>query len=492
MAEVNPWSAGAVVFDNRPWLAFFERQSVRQQAKEDALDNYFRDLGKNVTSAGMRSQDVPVLLQKTKDWQNFYSQNKQAILNPKMDNGRAYTEYDNRYRDQLALMNESKSEAKKDQELGKLRFNAEAKHIFDDPDFIKEKELDNLPIGDPRRKRFDLMTAALPPKPIETKDLEALNNYLTGGVLHDKVPGKTENIGGFKTRTPIYTQYNTEQQLAIGGHAMDIYDTDKRWRMEAVKQFKELQGDPVRYAQLNNVYKSLYGNDIDSPREAWVAKGIFDNNMKATEYTEGKDEIGLWNYKQKIQQANAKELIKYKKDIDPNDTDLNNTWVESYLSKSIGEAKADPNKYRVIYGGQGFGGKGFEIDASPVLMKAFSRNNTEPDRIYVTEDNKILPIFYKYGSPKDEKGNVIAGREKEVVLQTNKAGHPLVDEDYSRPMSIDHAKLALGYKGQTKKQLSETMSAKSGATHPLPSGQPRTVKQGGYTYTWNDQTGKYE
>ena len=68
VSTTNPWSAGAVVFDQRPFLAFYERQAARQQAKEDALDNYFRDLGKNVTSAGMRSQDVPVLLQKNKEW----------------------------------------------------------------------------------------------------------------------------------------------------------------------------------------------------------------------------------------------------------------------------------------------------------------------------------------------------------------------------------------------------------------------------------------
>lgn len=458
VSTINPWSAGAVVFDNKPWLAFYERQSVRQQAKEDALDSYFRDLGKNVTSAGMRSQDVPVLLQKTKDWQNFYGQNKAAILNPKLDNGKAYSEYMTRYQDQLGTINESKAALKSMDEIGKMKLNPQMSYVFDDPNFMNEIKQHELPVGDPNRKGINLASITLPPKPIETKDWESYHKYLTGGIPHDKVPGKTENVGGFKTRTPVYTQYNQDQQLRIGEHAMNAYDTDKRWRMEAAKEFKELQGDPVKYDQLNKVYKSLYGNDIDTPREAWAAKGIFDNNMKATEYTEGKDEVGLWNYKQRIQQANAKDLIKYKKDIDPNDTDLNNTWVESYLSKSIQEAKANTGKYRQIYGGQGFSGKGYEIDASPVLMKAFARNNTEPDRIYVTEDNKILPIFYKYGAPKDEKGNVITGREKEVVVQTNKAGHPLVDEDYSRPMSIDHAKLALGYKGQTKKQLSETMS----------------------------------
>lgn len=34
--------------------------------------------------------------------------------------------------------------------------------------------------------------------------------------------------------------------------------------------------------------------------------------------------------------------------------------------------------------------------------------------------------------------------------------------------------------------------ASSGGSHPLPAGKARTVKQNNVTYTWNDQTGKYE
>jgi hypothetical protein len=226
VSTVNPWAAGAVVFDTRPYQAFYERQMLRQQAKQDALENYFKDLGKNVTSAGMRSQDVPVLLQKNKDWQQFYQANKAAILNPKLDNGQAYSQYMSGYQDQLGLTNESKEEAKKNQDLAKLRFKAEAKHIFDDPKFVEDKQLDDLPIGDPRRKRFDLLTAALPPKPIGVKELDAYNKYLTGGLKFDEVPGKTEMLPGFKTRTPIYSQYSPENQIRIGSNAANAFDTD--------------------------------------------------------------------------------------------------------------------------------------------------------------------------------------------------------------------------------------------------------------------------
>lgn len=444
VSTTNPWSAGAVVFDQRPFLAFYERQAARQQAKEDALDNYFRDLGKNVTSAGMRSQDVPVLLQKNKEWQNFYGQNKAAILNPKLDNGKAYSEYMNRYQDQLGAINESKGALKSMDEIGKMKLNPQMSYVFDDPNFMNEIQQHELPIGDPNRKGINLATISLPTKPLETKDWEAYNKYLTGGIPHDKIPGATENIGGFKTRTPVYTQFNPEQQLRIGEHAMNAYDTDKRWRMEAVKEFKELQNDPVRFEQLNKVYKSLYGGDIDNPKEAWVAKGIFDNNMKATEYKEGKDDLGREMYLMKIRQANAKDLIKYKKEIDPEDKDMNNVWYQSYLDNVINDAKQSGERRNYYESG----GKSIAyynvINPDPFLMKSFARGGSEPERLGITDDGKIIPIFYKY--TKDGVVKHTEGPDK---------GRPQVDMDMSRPMTYDQALVNMGYRGRTKKQLGE-------------------------------------
>lgn len=461
VSTVNPWAAGAVIFNTQPYAAFYERQMLRKQAKEDALDNYFKDLGKNVTSAGMRSQDVPVLLQKNKDWQQLYQQKRAEILDPKLDNGQAYSEYMRGLQDQLALTNESKGEAKKDNDLAKLRFNPEAKHIFDDPHFIAEKELDNLPIGDPRRKRFDLLTAALPLAPITAKDLKAHHDYLTGGVLFDEVPGKTENIGGFKTRTPVYTQYGINSQLQIGRHAMDEYDTDKRWRMEAVKAFKELETDPQLHAQYDQVHQQLYGSPVDTPREAWAIKGIMDNNMKAVKYETGDDKVGYARFMNDLQTASAEKLIRLKKEIDPNDTEMNNTWVENYLNKVMSKARADKKGLHYIYNHKLYNGKVWEIPQDNVIEKAFTRGSGKDmrsaDKVYATEDGRIFPVFYQYG----EDGKV----------KRNKAGGALVDEDYGGPLSLDQGKLALGYRGQTKKELAGTMEA---TTQPIPTNRQKS------------------
>src|ERR1044072_2143138 len=398
VSTINPWSSGAVVFNQQPYLAFYERQAAKKQAKEDALDNYFRDLGKNVTSTGMRSQDVPSLMGKYKEWQDFYGQNKSAILNPKLDNGKAYSEYMNRYQDQLGTISASKEALKSMDEIGKMKLNPKMSYVFDDPKFMDDVQKHELPIDDPNRVGINLATITMPPEPITTKDLDAYNKYLTGGVPFDKIPGKTEDLGGFKTRTPIHQQYSVENQRVIGDHAMNAYDTDKRWRREAVKVFEELKHDPVKYEEYNKVFKSLYGGDIDDPKEAWAAKGILDNNMRATEYKEGKDEIGLWNYKEKIRQANAEELIRLRKRIDPSDQQLNDLWVTSYVDRLKEDAlNRRPTPYKYANGSVV---EEYDIPIDPVLGKALSVGNVEPDAAKGILDNNMRATEYKEG--KDE------------------------------------------------------------------------------------------
>jgi hypothetical protein len=438
----NPWSAGAVVFNQQPWEAFYERQAAKKQAKEDALNNYFKDLGKNITSAGMRSQDVPQLLQKNKEWQDLYSQNKAAILNPKLDNGKSYSDYTRLYQEQQALVNESKDAHKSMDEIGKMKLNPQMSYVFDDPKFMEQIQKHELPIGDPDRQGINLATISLPPQPVTTKDLEGYQKYLTGGIPFDKIPGQIEPLSGFKTKTPIYQQYSPENQMVIGQHAINAYETDPKWRREATKYFDEIQHNPEEYKRANTIHKQLYGNDIDSPKEAWAAKGILDNNMKATEFKEGKDEIGLWNYQEKIRHANAKELIDYKKKIDPNDTETNNIWYKSYLDNAINDAKSSGERRHLFT----TGGKSIAyynvIKPDPFLMKSFARGGKEPDRFGITESGELLPIFFQY----DKDGNVKKDPETK---------RPLLDNEYTNSMSYEQGLVNLGYRGSTKKQLHE-------------------------------------
>jgi len=317
--------------------------------------------------------------------------------------------------------------------------------------------------------------------------------------------------GGLQTEITPFTYANTPKQVkdyllgTFGMHNIGR-DASYQWRQlpeaeieETIKQYQAIPKEKWQKMGISTP-QDLLPSNADNDAENYASylamkyaissepkqgTPIYRQNLKAVKDLDYARDLE----KERIRHANARDLIEYRKKIDPNDTDLNNTWIETYIGNRISAAKSDPNNLHVIYNSQSpnLNVKGYFIKPDAVMMKAFTRgagkDAVEPDRIYVTEDNKIMPIFYKYS--KDEKGNVSVAK--------NKAGHPLIDEDYSQPMDIDQAMLTLGYKGQTKKQLSETMSGNGAkAKHPLPAGQPRTVKQNGHIYTWSEEKGTYE
>jgi hypothetical protein len=356
--------------------------------------------------------------------------------------------------------------------------------MFEDPTFMDQLKSHELPIGDPNRRGINLATLMVPDKPKTTKDWDELNKYATGGIPHDKVPGEAKSIGNFKISTPIYSQYSPENQKLIGQHYANAYDTERGWRSEAVKTFNEIQHDPVAFQRYNSTFKSLYGKDIDNPKDAWMAKGILDNNMKATEFKESEDVFGREKAMQAIRNADEQGLIRLRKQLNPNDIELNNAWIDQYLNNRVQAAKSDAANKRIVYTPH-TSKPAYEVSGDPVLMKAFTRGKSEPDRLYITEDNKIWPIFYKYGPATDKDGKII--KNGGTVVLKNSKGDPIVDEDYSKPLEMDQAKLALGYKGETKKQLARTMTGAAAMPTSQNSQKPKETKSSftidGKTYT---------
>lgn len=460
--------------DNRPFIAFVQNQMAKKEAKEAALDNYFRDLGKNITPTGMRSQDVEGLTKRANEWRQFYAQNKDAIHNPRLDNGKSYTEYMSRYQDQLGYINQSKNELKTDEEFNKIRLDPNRSYILDDPDIINKVQRHSLSLDDPNRQSLNVAEMAVPPKPWDVKDLESYSKYLTAGLPFDEIRGKTEYMPGFKTRTPITKQYSPTSIQEIGTRAMTAYDTDRSLQFRANKLAKEIESDPQRHNELNQIFKNTYGVDADSPRELLAAQAILDENKKSIKVEEGKDEWGMAQAVQKMKDLSAEKLLRLKKDIDPNDTELNNTWVDQYLLKRVSEARSKPPYEYKYY--NGIKVNEYNIPVDPVLGQALSVNGVQPNAIRVDDNGNFRRIFYK----RYEEGDEIPKGKKIGDLRES-GGKVEVDEILSRDLlTTDQMALALGYRGQTKKDLGKTMADR------LPSQVEPTKKKytiNGITYT---------
>lgn len=479
----NPWAAGAVVLDQRPFEAFYERQMARQQAKNDALDNYFKDLNKNITTTGMRSQDVPMLLQKNKDWQEHAIQNKAAIANPKLDNGEAYRKYMAGYQEQMALTNESKAAQKNKEELGKMKFNKDFSYVFEDPNVINDIEADDLPIGDPRRRPLDITSLALPPKPIGTKEKEELSKYIIGEVKPDKIRGVPINVGGFQTQTPITHQYSDTNKQVFGQRAADVYDTDKSWRVYANQLFKDAMHDPVKYHQLNNIYKKHYGNDIDSPKEAFVAQTIADHDIKSIEYEKGEDKWGLEQAKERLSHGYRLSEMEARQALKDKSAGEQNTIIDNLYEGLKDDAKKDVRKYEP---GTGKPYNQYEMKASGAVKNMFAVKNSSghtvyPDAVRFSEDfSTVTPIFYEHY--RDEK----TGKELPEVVKT-KDNRAKVISDLSQPMREPE------FKERWKKEIMGAQAYGKQLSKGVPnSNKPKTVMQGGHIYHLNEATGEYE
>lgn len=61
-----------------------------------------------------------------------------------------------------------------------------------------------------------------------------------------------------------------------------------------------------------------------------------------------------------------------------------------------------------------------------------------------------------------------------------------------RQFYVDDAFNAMNKVKKSKQYPTDSAPKKTQKKYPLPEGKPRTVKQNGYTYTWNENTGNYE
>lgn len=315
----------------------------------------------------------------------------------------------------------------------------------------------------------------------------------------NKIVGKEEALDkqGIQFRSPVY-EYGTPPAQVYEGlvNALDHKterDAAYKWKQVTPEVIQNIERDYNAIPQSKWEQMGLSGpqkidlrggSDAEKYMRLLAMQNAINTAPRLVNYenrTSEKAKMDLQYERQlklqAIKHANAKELVALRKDAQK-DPDTNDTWVENYLEKIISEAKADPKRAHDIYNGKEYNGRVHEIPQDSVIEKAFTRGAGKdartPDKLYATDDGRIFPVFYKYGD--DGKGN--------SVLLKNKAGHPLIDEDYGGPLSMDQAKLALGYRGQTKKQLDKTMSGSSS--------KPKTVKQNGHIYTLNESTGEYE
>ena len=85
---VNPYAYGAQVFDTTPYAKVYLERQAKEQAKQEALDKYFREqLVKDVNTRGLRSKEQALISQIANERKLFASdkRNLEALKRGDLD-----------------------------------------------------------------------------------------------------------------------------------------------------------------------------------------------------------------------------------------------------------------------------------------------------------------------------------------------------------------------------------------------------------------------
>lgn len=443
-----------------------QQRQLRQQQENQALDQMFQK-----EFANIRSVDTPDVVNSY----NRYKQLKKNLLFNKdlQRDPMAYNQAQQAANEAFSNMN---------QQINQSR---EVK------DMVKTMTSDRFKNPDAYADDYGQRVMALNSTPVSglgaTPDLVNWDNYRYQGSntnfndIVSKVYGQNRKIvgpeealdkQGIQFRSPVY-EYGTPPGQVYEGL---INSLDHKTERDAAYKWKQLTPEVVQgiEKQYNSIPQTKWeqmgltgpqkidlrgGSDAEKYMRLLAMQNAVNTSPRLVNYenrTSEKAKMDLQYARDKemaaLKQKNAKELIQYKKDIDPNDKDLNDLWVTTYVGKLKDEALSkSPSPYKYSSGATK---QEYDIPVDPVLGKALSVGNVEPDAVRVDKDGKFRRVFYK----RYQKGDVMPAGKSEGDIITTGNGNAAVDETLSRPqLTQDQIELALGKRALTGKQLNKQM-----------------------------------
>jgi hypothetical protein len=454
MLQNNPYlyTGGAVKLDSTPYTNFQSQLLAKKAARDEALDDYYRNLTKGINPAGLRTQDVNGFMQRTNELQNFYQQNRDRIKNPRLDNGAAQTRYGQMFQDALMYVNSSKNEEEKKKPLVSIMSDPDKRDRIPDGVF-EQLHSHDLPLDDPKRQSFDISHLEYDPKPFD------LPKYLKGFehiARHDDITvGQTDPKTLMRNITTKST-YDEPAKQQIYGIAASDYMNDHSFKAAVDGAMK----DKGTYDRLNDIFKSNYGHNIENEHDFAAAYTI--EKLQPEIRKEAVKEDIYAREKQMAALNNAYHLgqIQFSHALSKADKQTQDLWIDDFVSDLPNKAIGD-----ITYHSEGKTISGKTIPLTPVLESALKVNGTTADFLIATPDGNFRYGLYKRTT--DANKNTTVDRDKS-------SGGYIVDQSSSRVLTPRDLKLAMGKQAGVK-QMNSEMS--KGVT------QPKTYNVSGKTYS---------
>ena len=158
MVPISPniYSSAAVVMDNRSLFDYMQkiedRRAKRALAEQEAVDNFVKEIGKNLTPTGMKTNDIPHFIQLQQEIRQL-SDKYRSTKNP-LDK----FALNNKADEALLFINESKAAVKEGEQPTSALGNVGNRNKVDFENLAQDLDLHNLPLKDPRRKKIGALS----------------------------------------------------------------------------------------------------------------------------------------------------------------------------------------------------------------------------------------------------------------------------------------------------------------------------------------------
>jgi hypothetical protein len=456
--QINPniYTGGYERIDTRPHVQLYAQLKAREQARDDAFDEYMRNLNLKINPAGMRNQEREVFEEKLKNWQQKGIQNRDLIRNPRQDMGKAQMEFQADYQDLLNLAAESKTAAeglkpfievatdpKKYNLLNKERAMG-AVQSHDQPILIKDET--GQYVRNPNFRPFSPSELEYYPEEIDYGKFWK-DNF--SEIKKSEVTERGEVDPKTMTRVDTTTaSYLPEDINQIAEKAVGLLETSPRFRMDVSKL------NPKDY---NDIYKKAFGTDIQDEGDLAAAFAL-SNLQQRTEKKDIKDDIfGRQKAMEAIRNANRKGLLYLRDSLDKADTAANDLWIDEYVDRVTTESRKPENRQEYKFR-DGRVVTGHKIPLDPVMRKAIGLDADKNNGLLIaTDDGEFIIAPFKT----DKNYQPIKGEDGKYAIDPEKAA----------TINQDQLKLSLGKTSAGVKQTNIEMnkpSPKEGYTSVQP------------------------
>lgn len=260
------YSGGAVGFDATPYVKMALDQRQKRQAREDSIDKYYQQLPNTINDKGVRDQEIPILNQYRDAIFSYGMKNKEALRNPKIDNGKAQFEFNKLMGEAKNVARLSQDAAKEDLEIGKLWLSKDNRWVVDDDEFIAANQRHNLPVTHPDFKKVDI-PLILQGKPFDeptfAKDVRSRFKYTYDTPKIQDHP--TDKMSQIEIPNPIISE---DEKRKIYSFAAETFNRSGKFRKEIETN---LAKSPETLQALKEISIKTFGHPIESDEDIAAA-----------------------------------------------------------------------------------------------------------------------------------------------------------------------------------------------------------------------------